>query len=110
MLQRHTRIKIALAAVLAGALALPGLAAAHRDRDWGDGPRGDWHHERDWHRDWRHERGGYYAREGWGWGHREAPRYDHRDGHRNHRRPVVVLERPVHRRPFFAPRLPPFPR
>jgi hypothetical protein len=100
MFQRHTRIKIALAAVLAGALALPGLAAARGDYNRDDGRRGDWNHGR----------GGHYERDGRGWGHRPEPRYDRWHGHRHHRhhRPDVVwVERPVYRRPYYAP--PPLP-
>ena len=108
MFQRHTRTKIALAALLAGALALPGLAAAHGDRDWEKGRRGDWHHERDWRRDrdWRHERGGYYGREGREWRHREAPRYDNWDGYRHHRRPVVGGEAGLSAALFRSPAAP----
>jgi hypothetical protein len=98
MFQRHTRIKIALAALLAGALALPGLAAARGDRDRDDGRRGDW----------SHERGGHYERDHRGWDYRKPSRYSNRYGHRHHRhRPdVVVIERPAYRR-YYAPPPPP---
>jgi hypothetical protein len=98
MFQRHTRIKIALAALLAGALALPGLAAARGDRDWDDGRRGDW----------SHERGDRYDRGDRRWDYRKPSRYSkwyahpHRHHHRYHRPDVVVIERPAYRR-FVAP-------
>jgi hypothetical protein len=95
MFQRHARIKIALAALLAGALALPGLAAARGDRDWGDRDRGDWHQER-----------GRYDREGRDWDPRR-PRRDDWHGHRHHPHPVAI-ERPVYRR-YDAPPPPPPP-
>jgi len=83
MFERHTRTNFTLAALLAAALALPGLAAARGDDDWGDGRRGDWKRDRD-NRDW------VYL----------APRHHHR--HKHHRpihRGVVVVEEPVYLRP-----------
>lgn len=92
MLTRQTRIGCALAAVLAGALALPGVAAAHGERDWQDERRGDWYGERE-RRDW------YGERERRDWAEYRYPRREHR--HWRHDRPdVVVVERPVYVRPY----------
>ncbi len=111
MLQKHTRTRLALATLLAGALALPGLAAADRDRDrdWDGGRRGDWqderggYHERDYRESYREKRGRGHRH------HHHRPdvvvveRPDH-----HHRPDVVVVERPVYRR-HYAPPPPPSP-
>jgi len=116
---RNTRIKLALAALLAGALALPGLAAADRGRGWGDGPRGEAQSDRGRGGGYRDEaqydrgrgggyRGAGYGARGWrdggprhrGYGRGYGPGWGHRDGHRGGR-DVVVVERPVYRRPYI---------
>jgi hypothetical protein len=80
-------------ALLAGALALPGMALARGD----DGHRGDWDHHGDWDRrggwdDRRHEKGHWRHRPHGQWG---------RD------RRVVVVREPVYVRP--RPLAPPPP-
>ncbi|WP_295446341.1 hypothetical protein [uncultured Thiodictyon sp.] len=80
MSKRHTRSTLALAVLLAGALALPGLAAADGGRGWGDGGRGgDRHHDRDGGQgsEWRGERHDRGGDRGWG----ERRHHDHHHGH-----------------------------
>jgi hypothetical protein len=85
MINRHKRSKLAWLTLLAAAMTLPGLALAHGDRDW------DHRHTSGWYGSDRH-----YERE------RHHDR--HHNKHRAHRgRPdVVVVERPVYRRPHVT--------
>ncbi|WP_295388484.1 hypothetical protein [uncultured Thiodictyon sp.] len=104
MSKRHTQSTLALAALLAGALALPGLAAADWDRDGGGGGRGDRHGERHYDHDGgrgerRHEGGDRH------WGERGHYDHDHWRHHRDYREREVVVERPVYRRPPLLPGL-----
>jgi hypothetical protein len=91
MFSTKTRTNFALAALLAGAIALPGAAAAHGDRDWDYGPRGGYGWSapnRHWHD---------YDRRYW---ERRGPPHRSGFGHSYRGRPdVVVIERPMHRRP-----------
>lgn len=99
MSKRHTGIKIALATLLAGAIGLPGLAAARGDGDWGGGQRGNWDQgrrgqwEQGYRRDWDGGRDGR--------GYYRGPRH-HPHGHRYYDRRPVVVERPA----YLAPRPP----
>lgn len=92
MTERKTRTKPVLTAllitVLAGALALPGFAAARGDRDDG-GHRGDWRGERSYDRGSRD------------WDRRGPPHHHHWHKHGYRGRPeVVVVERPIYRRSY----------
>jgi hypothetical protein len=101
MNNRKTRTTVTLAALLAGTLALPGLAAADRGRAWDDGPRAERYSNRGW--DPGHRREAYDDRgrdREWGEGrpHHHHHGWWHGDGHRGGRE-TVVIERPVDRRP-----------
>ena len=96
MLKTPIRTTGILAAVLAGALALPGLAAAQGDRDWRDDRRGDW----------RDDRYGYPSDRRWAEPAPRHPRHSQRHWHRV-RPDVAIVERPVHPRRYTpAPRQP----
>jgi hypothetical protein len=84
MSTRDTRSTLALAVLLAGALALPGFAAA--DGDWGDRGHGERHHERDGGHggEWRGERRHEGGDRGW----HERHHHDHWRDHEAHERPV----------------------
>ena len=97
MVKRYRGIKIALAAVLTGALVLPGPAAARGDDGWRGGPRGtpggdqrggwDQRQGGDWGRGHAgHWREGHAGR---GWGYPE-PRHHGYGNWRNHEREVMV--------------------
>ena len=58
------KLRIALAAVVAAAVALPAIASAetviikrHGDRDHFRGARAEFRHDRGWHRGWEHGHG-----------------------------------------------------
>ena len=97
MSKRNTHRSLALAALLAGALALPGLAAADWDRGGNGGGRGDWHGER------RHEHDGGYRGERRYGGEERHERHErhHHDhwGDRGYRGEREVVERPAYRSP-----------
>jgi hypothetical protein len=80
-------------ALLAGALALPGMALAGGD----DGHRGDWDQHGDWDR-----RGGWDDR-----GHEKGYWRHHRHSHWDRDPPVYVVREPVYVRP--RPLAPPPP-
>ncbi|HYN76217.1 MAG TPA: hypothetical protein VES73_00295 [Lamprocystis sp. (in: g-proteobacteria)] len=103
MSKRYRGIKMALVAVLAGALGLPALAAARGDGDRDGGRRGYSGEGR--HGDWG--RGGNRwdgGRSGRDWGDR-GPRH-HGHGYRGPGRRNVVVERPAYgwrRAPVVVP-------
>ena len=94
MSMRQTRSTVALAALLAGALALPGLAAADGGRGWG----GERHYYRDG--------GGRYHEGGdRGWGERRYDDHDRWHGHGY--RGARPMAGPPPYRPYYPYRLMP---